>query len=1451
MRLGDKRTEEPPTPPGAPKAEAKPTFKRNQEWETPQGSYRVLGMTPEGRVDYEFIPPSGRNRVRSTEDPVDFAHRMERYNEITPKPKAKPPKAQGKKAAPKEETAPPPAAPEAPRKKNGPDAWWNQPRARESADWYDYYLDLWNKGELPEFKQFPTWDAFTNRLNKYYDNPDASPMIAKNFFESLGMKIGTGVGLDVDLPAGERMRAPGEKAAPEAAKPPEPAPKVETKPKAVTPSVERYEEIQREVSALQKSKVYAEDSRDGMMARDRALELQDEALIHRDVAMAKYQAEIDAEKAARKAEEAKLAPQKAAERPYVSSADLAEHYKAQGMDRQAAWKQYVKDTVLSNAVRSDKVDAPAFMAAYDKITPGTERLNEKLETITLPTEAITTAEPPKPAAEGKPSFTRTTPAKDTPERTKLEADYEAGSTKQSAIWDEQRKLETEIAATKYGSKKREALEKKLEKNREQERALSATHEPLRRQSYLADLEDAAAQTENPILQMAAKYGIEEQNLKALQGTPKFDAVRQTKHNENFKTTHDAIRAELRKRVADADAKDTDARTKQQIEELTPEENKKAIESAVRSVATDFMTTPLRADDIDRSLRGALYGERNDVLKSKFWDSLNALAEEYDKVTGRIGGQGTGGRGFRELRTDVDNARKTRAEALEAGRKLIEDAKAEKAKVETDQREAKENLSKSVRPLAEAPTASIAEKGAWQGNVAKGDGIATDGKFMVDTSAIKDSKRAKALAAPSKTIFERYEQANVRKRWNKVEKESTSRLEEVGFVEQRGIGHAVYADKDGKLYSIPAKQARLLQSLVGFDEVRGGKEGRPLALYRDGKMVAAVSAMEKAPDINLKMAREAAKKQAAVTAEPPAPPAPAPTEPPVSAESTSRPVEQTPSAAKEPWQMTKAEYAQFYRDNYKTEQANVGNFPNLAHENFVRQAAEQGKPVPAEVLAEYGIQPKTATPPGGESVTLGGGLGALQPMAEAAAAKAKEVAEESRFIQTVVKPRLEKFAGGSREVYEMMRNVVNPRAAVDSKTLNIIYKLKGGRDELNWLLDQQFQHWHKQFENMTRAEQVGFIDNIRRGRKQLNPDGTPNRDLQDAADFMRSVDNDLWKELNTDGILQSWLDNHYRVMWKEPPTFGRQAKTERGFLGITKRQFMGTKGFAKRHFFDDMTEGLTWTFSRNSEQTIPWAKRSAELGQRLADPKTVGKTRDKIQAEKTELDRRLVEASTVNTKQHVMDALKWVRPQDYKMIEGPHGMTEVIPYSQEAIDALKRVKGPAHMPDIVEKRGGTPAYWNPQTMFQAHYADSMKYLTMRRTWDDLGKMGLRKWVQKGSSAPAGFVRVDDAMVKTYFKAPTSRILSDARKKVEEGTSDSNAEAIAELADETAAKGKDVRIGDIIAQSGEWWVEEGAGRLMNRMVSTDYIRGNIAGRFLLRRQKWVHGNRVGHQSLPLRL
>jgi hypothetical protein len=55
-------------------------------------------------------------------------------------------------------------------------------------------------------------------------------------------------------------------------------------------------------------------------------------------------------------------------KPYLSVGDLAETYKAQGLSRTLAWGRYVRDTVLSPAVRSEDVDAGEFYKSFDSIT---------------------------------------------------------------------------------------------------------------------------------------------------------------------------------------------------------------------------------------------------------------------------------------------------------------------------------------------------------------------------------------------------------------------------------------------------------------------------------------------------------------------------------------------------------------------------------------------------------------------------------------------------------------------------------------------------------------------------------------------------------------------------------------------------------------------------------------------------------------------------------------------------------------------------------------------------------------------------------------------------------------------------------------------------------------------------------------------------------------------------
>jgi hypothetical protein len=50
----------------------------------------------------------------------------------------------------------------------------------------------------------------------------------------------------------------------------------------------------------------------------------------------------------------------------VSAATIAAHYKAHGISRNAAWGQFVRDTILQPIFTSDSIDASEFFRLYDK-----------------------------------------------------------------------------------------------------------------------------------------------------------------------------------------------------------------------------------------------------------------------------------------------------------------------------------------------------------------------------------------------------------------------------------------------------------------------------------------------------------------------------------------------------------------------------------------------------------------------------------------------------------------------------------------------------------------------------------------------------------------------------------------------------------------------------------------------------------------------------------------------------------------------------------------------------------------------------------------------------------------------------------------------------------------------------------------------------------------------------
>jgi len=106
------------------------------------------------------------------------------------------------------------------------------------------------------------------------------------------------------------------------------------------------------------------------------------------------------------------------------------------------------------------------------------------------------------------------------------------------------------------------------------------------------------------------------------------------------------------------------------------------------------------------------------------------------------------------------------------------------------------------------------------------------------------------------------------------------------------------------------------------------------------------------------------------------------------------------------------------------------------------------------------------------------------------------------------------------------------------------------------------------------------------------------------------------------------------------------------------------------------------------------------------------------------------------------------------------------------------------------KGGEPHSTNPITMFKLAYDDSMKYITSQRIITSLKSDGVIKFVKSGGEVPDGYVKINDNVANVYFKSDTGMV-----------------------------------------KTGEYWIQEGPGRMLNNMLSRDLIRDTKLGSSLM--------------------
>lgn len=170
----------------------------------------------------------------------------------------------------------------------------------------------------------------------------------------------------------------------------------------------------------------------------------------------------------------------------------------------------------------------------------------------------------------------------------------------------------------------------------------------------------------------------------------------------------------------------------------------------------------------------------------------------------------------------------------------------------------------------------------------------------------------------------------------------------------------------------------------------------------------------------------------------------------------------------------------------------------------------------------------------------------------------------KFFDEDIKPFTSGAVGGFSDTMRRITSVLSPRTGVKREVLDIAMGMKGQRDKAEFIIEKTTQHIEDTFSKMKREGQVDFIDRIKTGRPQPTPE------LQAVADFMRKTEDTLYAEASKYKPDASWIDNHYRVLWKTIPG---TAEGKGGFSGLFRKPLQGSKGMFKQHTLNDMSEGL--------------------------------------------------------------------------------------------------------------------------------------------------------------------------------------------------------------------------------------------------------------------------------------
>jgi|GEM_PF-1140214 len=412
---------------------------------------------------------------------------------------------------------------------------------------------------------------------------------------------------------------------------------------------------------------------------------------------------------------------------------------------------------------------------------------------------------------------RTTPAPGTPQRERLQSQYQKADDTYAGLVDAVALAKRDLGKYPKGSKRYELalgrLKRAEEKQDESFRKLRELQDLLRK----AELEDWALQDENPLIKVGSHLWL----LGELMLPDDAGELREWVERQAFRL----IRA---------------ATDDQYAPHLTPEELERSRENAARELASEIMKA---SPDI----------ATNPVARANRWFALSNRDKLLRKATLEIRGM------LERLRRDYgfesqelkDIAEQLRIltidpiKALEKARSYLDDT----IKTLDNQRDA---YTLRLRPVP----AHESYVSGWPGNLVKPGRFIGDRDRSIDSTALPEEIMAELSKAPAGGTPQ-IDQNEIEVLFERALSEPKTPLASLGIVDG---ALAYYAEPGGSVaYAIPARIATLAENVMGADEIRLFEwiSTPRVSFFRSGKPVAVASAVQDAPRVNPKLALDRA------------------------------------------------------------------------------------------------------------------------------------------------------------------------------------------------------------------------------------------------------------------------------------------------------------------------------------------------------------------------------------------------------------------------------------------------------------------------------------------------------------------------------------------------------------------------------------------------------------------